>query len=208
MAEPSTIARPYARAAFESANALRALAPWSEAMTRAAAVVSDERVRALIGNPRVSPTELIEMVFELATATGAGKGQASRPRSARAQDSKSVESKGQGSRSHQELRNFFRLLGQNRRLPLLPEIAAQFEALRADAEQFATVEVRTARELTREQSQRLQRALERRLGRTVRLSTQIDPSLIGGAVVQYGDFVLDGSLRRSLERLEAFIGGS
>ena len=186
MAELSTIARPYARAAFESAQALKTLAEWSEGLARAATVVSDERVRALIGNPRIAPDELTDMLFELAAASKDGQARASR--------------------SHQELRNLFQLLVQNRRLRLLPEIAVQFEALRADAEQFATVEVRSARELTREQAQRLQSALERRLGRTVRLSTQVDPSLIGGAVVQYGDFVLDGSIRRSLERMGSVIG--
>jgi len=186
MAELSTIARPYARAAFESAQALKDLKSWSEALARAAAVVSDERVRALIGNPRIASGELTEMLFELATAS---KGWREQP-----------------SRLHQELRNLLQLLAQNRRLPLLPEIAQQFEALRADAEQFATVEVRSARELTREQAQRLQRALERRLGRTVRLSTQVDASLIGGAVVRYGDIVLDGSLLRSLERMGSAIG--
>jgi F-type H+-transporting ATPase subunit delta len=194
MAELSTIARPYARAAFESATKLQSLAEWSETLARAAEVVTDARVRALIGNPRVALAELTELIFELATGAGAGKGQSARSH------------KGQRSRSHQELHNLFQLLTANRRLSLLPEIAAQFEALRADAEQFASVEVRSARELTREQAQRLQSALERRLGRTVRLSTHVDPSLIGGAVVQYGDFVLDGSLRRSLERMGSVIG--
>jgi F-type H+-transporting ATPase subunit delta len=187
MAELSTIARPYARAAFESAQALQDLGAWSEALARAAAVVSDERVRALIGNPRVAPGELTDMLFELAAGSKGGRARASR--------------------SHQELRNLFQLLAQNRRLPALPKIAAQFETLRADAEKFATVEVRSARELTPEQAQRLQRVLERRLGRTVRLSTQVDASLIGGAVVQYGDFVLDGSLLRSLERMGSVISG-
>ncbi len=187
MAELSTIARPYARAAFESARAIDGLSEWSTTLARAAAVVQDERVGALIGNPRVLESELTQMIFELATGVAAASGRATR--------------------SQQELRNFLQLLAQNRRLPLLPEIAAQFESLRADAENFATVEVHSARELTREQAQRLQRALERRLQRTVRLHTRIDPALIGGAVVQYGDFVVDGSLRRALERMGSAISG-
>lgn len=191
MAEPSTIARPYARAAFESASAVQAVGPWSEALSRAAAVVSDPRVKHLIGNPHVPVTELTQMIYELSAG-------AASPR----------ETPANSARSREELRNFLQLLAQNRRLPLLPAIALQFEALRADAEHVATVEVRSARELTDAQAQRLRAALERRLGRTVKLSAQIDPGLLGGAVVQYGDFVFDGSLRRSLELMGSAISGA
>lgn len=191
MAELSTIARPYARAAFESASAVQALPAWSEALSRAAAVVSDPRVKALIGNPHVPPLELTRMIYELSA------GSASPP-----------QTPPDSARSREELRNFLQLLALNRRLPALPEIALQFEALREDADHVATVEVRSARELTDEQAQRLRSALERRLGRTVKLSAQIDPSLLGGAVVQYGDFVFDGSLRRSLERMGSAISGA
>jgi len=191
MAELSTIARPYARAAFESASAVHALGPWSEALSRAAAVVRDERVKVLIGNPHVPAMDLTRVIYELSASAASP-----------------AEAPAASARSREELRNFLQLLAQNRRLPLLPEIALQFEALRADAENIATVEVRSARELTREQAQRLRAALERRLGRTVKLSAQIDPSLLGGAVVQYGDFVLDGSLRRSLELMGSAISGA
>jgi F-type H+-transporting ATPase subunit delta len=191
MAELSTIARPYARAAFESASALHALPSWTEALARAAAVVSDVRVKALIGNPGVPAAELTRMIYELSAGAASP---ADAPPAA--------------SRSRDELRNLLQLLAQNRRLPLLPEIALQFDALRADAENIATVEVRSARELTHEQAQRLRAALERRLGRTVKLSAQIDPALLGGAVVQYGDFVFDGSLRRSLELMGSAISGA
>ncbi len=191
MAELSTIARPYARAAFESASALRAVPAWSEALSRAAAVVSDARVKALIGNPHVPAVELTRVIYEISTGAVAPTNTPAPP-----------------PRAREELGNFLRLLAQNRRLPLLPEIALQFEALREEAENVASVEVRSARELTREQAQSLRVALERRLGRTVKLSARIDPSLLGGAVVQYGDFVFDGSLRRSLELMGSAISGA
>jgi F-type H+-transporting ATPase subunit delta len=191
MAELSTIARPYARAAFESASAGRALGAWSVALSRAAAVVSDARVKHLIGNPHVPVTELTQMIYELSIGT----------------DTTAATAAELG-RSHQELRNLLQLLAQNRRLPLLPAIALQFEALRAEAENIATVEVRSARELTDAQAQRLRSALERRLGRTVKLSARVEPGLLGGAVVQYGDFVFDGSLRRSLELMGSAISGA
>ena len=108
----------------------------------------------------------------------------------------------------EEQRNFLALLAHNRRLRLLPEIAAQYEVRRADAENIADVEVASARALTTEQSSSLKAALERRLGRAVRLHARVDPALLGGAVVHYGDFVVDGSLRRRVERMAAELAGA
>jgi len=188
MAEPITIARPYARAAFESASAAAALPAWSVFLARAAAVVSDAQVVPLLGNPRVPPQELIGFVLELATPAQPG----AQP----------------DVRSLQEQRNFLALLAHNRRLRLLPQIAAQYEQRRSQAEHIADVEIVSARELTAPQAATLEAALERRLGCTVRLHARVDPALLGGAVVHYADFVVDGSLRRRVERLAAEIGGS
>src|SRR5215469_15489059 len=99
MAELSTIARPYARAAFESASALKALPIWSEALSRAAAVVSDERVKGLIGNPHVPAMELTRVIYELSAGAAAP-----------------AESPSAPPRAREELRNFLQLLAQNRRL--------------------------------------------------------------------------------------------
>jgi len=154
-------------------------------------VVKDQRIKVLIGNPHVPAMELTAVVYDLSAGAAAPEGKSSKQ-----------------ARVREELRNFLQLLAQNRRLPLLPQIALQFEALREDSENIATVEVRTARELTHEQAQTLRSALERRLGLTVKLSAQIDPTLLGGATVQYGDFVFDGSLRRSLELMGSMISGA
>ncbi len=183
MAELATTARPYARAAFANAAA-SARADWGAFLERAAAVVQDPQVVPLIGNPRVPVAELVDFLLGIATATG--------PDSAlRAQQ-----------------HNFLQLLADNRRLRLLPEIAAQFEVLRSEAERIADVEVISASELTGEQSKTLQAALERRLGLAVRLHPQVDRSLVGGAIVRYGDFVVDGSLRGRIERLGAAMSGA
>ena len=189
MAELITVARPYARAVFESARAAGALAAWSEFLARAAALVSDPQLAPLIGNPRVPSGELIEVVLELAGAAPAAQPAGRGPAGEQRQTG--------------EQRNLLELLAHNRRLALLPEIAVQYEALRAQAENIVDVQVTSARELTADQSARLQAALERRLGRTVRLHASVDPALLGGAVVHYGDFVIDGSLRRRVERLAA-----
>ena len=184
MAELATTARPYARAAFASAGAASQLVEWGAFLGRAAALVQDPQVLPLIGNPRVPVVELVDFLLELATAGGTLAPQAA------------------------QQRNFLQLLADNRRLKLLPEIAVQFEVLRAQAERTADVEVVSAAPLSGEQSSRLQAALERRLGLAVRLRPLVDRSLIGGAIVRYGDFVVDGSLRGRIERLGAAMSGA
>jgi len=172
MAEKATIARPYSRAAFEYAQASQKLARWSEFLQAASRVVADERVQPLLGNPLVPAQELVQLVLEIA-----------------APDPSDDE------------RHFLLLLAENRRLELLPEIAEQYESLRAEAEGTVDVTVTSALELTPEQHAKLSDALTRRLKRRVRLQCQVDPGLIGGAIVRAGDFVIDGSLKGRLERL-------
>ena len=184
MAELATTARPYARAAFATAGAASQLAEWSAFLSRAAAVVRDPQALPLIGNPRVSLPELVDFLLQIATDGKPSAEQAA------------------------QQRNFLQLLADNRRLKLLPEIAAQFEVLRSEAERIADVDVISAQELTAEQSKKLQAVLERRLGLAVRLLPQVDKSLVGGAIVRYGDFVVDGSLRGRIERLGAVMSGA
>jgi F-type H+-transporting ATPase subunit delta len=172
MADKSTIARPYAKAAFQEARDHKRLGPWSEALQTAAAVVSDSRVEALLGNPRVTPEELAALVSDTA-----------------------------GPQLDDEGRNFVRTLADNRRLSLLPEISARFDELKGEAEGVVDVTVTSAAPLDESQRSKLAAALERRLGRSVRLQCATDPALIGGAVLRAGDMVIDGSLRGRLERI-------
>jgi F-type H+-transporting ATPase subunit delta len=184
MAELATTARPYARAAFANAGAASQRVEWGAFLGRVAAVVQDPQVEPLIGNPRVPAADLVDFLLQIATAGGTLAPQAT------------------------QQRNFLQLLADNRRLKLLPEIAAQFEVLRAEAERIADVDVVSAQALSAEQSKNLQAVLERRLGLAVRLHPQVDPSLVGGAIVRYGDFVVDGSLRGRIERLGAAMRGA
>jgi F-type H+-transporting ATPase subunit delta len=172
VAESATVARPYARAAFEYAQGARALARWGELLETAAMVVRDERVAALLGNPKVTTLALADFVIDIA-----------------------------GDKADEHGRNFVRLLAQNQRLALLPEIAAQYALLRAAAENTVDVEVVSAIALTAAETEKFARALTRRLNRIVRLHPSVDPGLLGGAVVRAGDLVLDGSLKGKLERL-------
>ena len=184
MAELATTSRPYARAAFATAAGASQLAQWSAFLNRAATAVQDPQLVPLIGNPRVPASQLVDLLLELASP-----GKEAAPEAA-----------------HQ--RNLLHLLADNRRLKLLPEIAAQFEVLRSQAEHIADVDVISAQQLSAEQSKTLQAVLERRLGLSVRLHPQVDKSLIGGAIVRYRDFVVDGSLRGRIERLGAAMSGA
>ena len=172
MAEKVTIARPYAKAAFAYAQKQNALARWSELLAAASSFVQDEGVARLLTSPRVSPQQLADLVAD---------GSAAGP---------------------QELaRNFISTLAENRRLGYLPEIAAMYETLRADAENVADVEVTSAVPLDEAQRQRLGAALKKRLKRDVRLHCGVDASLVGGAIVRSGDLVIDGSLKGRIDRL-------
>ena len=172
MADRATIARPYARAAFAHAQAAKDLAGWSSLLGAAATAAADPRVSRLIGNPHVTSDELVELLGGL-----------------------SKQAAGEGGR------NFLKVLAENRRLALLPEIAAQFEALRAEFENVVDVDVIAAREIAAPQEKKLAAALAKRLGREVRMHTRIDGTLLGGAIVRAGDLVIDGSLKGRLERL-------
>ncbi len=100
-------------------------------------------------------------------------------------------------------RRFLDILAQAGRMALLPEIAALYEALRAEAEHVVHAKVTSAAALSQEELDRLVAALKRRLGREIKVDTAVDPSLIGGAVIDAGDTVIDGSVKGKLARLEA-----
>jgi ATP synthase, F1 delta subunit len=174
MAEKVTLARPYARAAFESAREHKDFERWSQMLAAAATTVADERVVKLLSSPRVRPKDLVELVAEASGADERG-------------------------------RNFLSTLAQNRRLGVLPEVAAIYEELRAEVENITDVHVTSAVQLDETQRTRLTAALTKRLKREVRLHCAVDASLIGGAIVRAGDFVIDGSLKARLERLASQI---
>lgn len=172
MPDRLTIARPYARAAFEAARREQRLEPWSQALHAGAQTAGDQRVAALLGNPHVTADELAALFIGVAGAPLGAHGE-----------------------------NFLRTLALNHRLAYLPEIATLFDELKNAAEGVADVTVTSAAPLDGAEKQKLTAALARRLKRTVRLHGEVDQSLIGGAVLRSGDLVIDGSLRTSLERI-------
>jgi len=172
MADKTTIARPYARAAFDEARAENHLGPWSEALQVAAAVVKDPRVESLLGNPRVTSNELAQLLIDIAGPNLGDRGA-----------------------------NLVRTLAENHRLAYLPEISALFDELKDEAEKVVDVTVTSAAPLDDTQRKTLAAALERKLNRGIRMQCHTDPSLLGGAVLQAGDLVIDGSLRSQLNRI-------
>ena len=175
MAEQATIARPYARAAFEHAHELKALSAWSQLLAAGAAVAATPGLDELFGNPRIGSAELVELIAGVAAESGVAVGD--------------------------DWRNFLALLAHSKRLTYLPEIAAQYEARRAEVENTVDVEITTAMALSPEQRATLESALARRFGRKVRLAERVDAALVGGAIVRAGDLVIDGSLQGHLARL-------
>lgn len=172
MQENLTLARPYAQAAFEQAVTEGATSSWSDALAFLSAVVSDAQMRAVISDPRVSRQRLVDMLLELG-----------------------------GNRFGRTFQNFVKVLTFARRLPAASEIAELFEQHRARAENVAHAEIVTPYPLDASEETRIARAVEKRLGKAVRISQRIDQNLIGGAVVRIGDTVYDLSLRGGLNQL-------
>jgi len=101
------------------------------------------------------------------------------------------------------MRRFLALLAENGRLSLLPEIYALFEQLRAENEHVIKARITSATPLSDAELQPLVQALKKRFGSEIEVSTAVDPALNGGALIDAGDIVIDGSVRNKLARLQA-----
>lgn len=178
MLNRTTLARPYARAAFEAAHEGDQLERWSENLELAAAIATAPEVHDLAGNPRVDREQVLSLFEDIG-----------------------------GERFDEPFGNFLRTLAINGRLELLPEIAAQFEHHRREAEKRIKVHVVSAMAMSDEETRKLGERLEARFGREVELDVEIDESLIGGAVIRAGDEVIDGSVRGRLEQLGRRMAG-
>ena len=173
MAEPSTIARPYAEAAFRLADAQGKLADWSTALANLSAVAADERVRAAIGDPNLQAAKVAGLIISILAGKLGG-----------------------------EAENFVRVLAENDRLGVLAEIRTQYEALKNGREGVVEAEISTAFDMDQAQLADLVSRLEKKTGRKVRARVSVDKSLIGGVKIAIGDQVIDGSARAQLAALE------
>lgn len=171
MAELSTLARPYARAAFEYAIGAD-LAAWSNQLALAAVVAQADNMVAVLTSPSLTAKQQAQHFIDVCG------------------DELSVEAK-----------NFIKVLAENKRLALLPEISALYEQFKANREKSVEVNVATAFELDAAVQEKLATALSGKLEREVNVQTTIDKNLIGGVVVRAADVVIDGSIRGRLNKL-------
>ncbi len=178
MSELSTLARPYAEAVFRMARGGNDLAGWSSRIATLAAIVSDVQVARLIADPAVPTDRVTGLIIEVA---GAGLGE-------------------RGA-------NFVKVLAENDRLSLLPEIGTQFETLKASAEGLLEATITSARELTQAQVDDLVAGLKTKFNHAVNVQVAVDPELIGGAVIAIGDQVIDGSVKGRLQRMAFALQG-
>lgn len=179
MADNITIARPYAQALFELANEAGELAAWSASLDTAGALFADSEVADYLSAPQLTDARRLEFLTGLFQSAGADK-------------LAGGDKRGE---------NFLKLLLENKRSNVLPEIAQHFDALKADIENSVEATVTSATPLSQAQQDEIATALKKRLGRDVTITTEIDEHLIGGAVIRAGDVVIDGSLRARLEGL-------
>lgn len=173
MAEHATIARPYAEAAFDVAAGTGALPRWSGLLAEMAAVAANTDLQLALEDPRLTGPQRIDLFVSCLKTPLEG-----------------VD------------RNFVAVLAENGRLALLPEIAGQFEALRAEREGVADAEIESAFPLPEAELAKLVATLERRFKRRIRPNVRIDQALIGGVRVAVGDEVIDASVRGKLETMQ------
>ncbi|MGW8182351.1 MAG: F0F1 ATP synthase subunit delta [Burkholderiales bacterium] len=174
MAEPSTIARPYAEAVFKLADEGGKLAEWSAALAMLAQVSENDRVQTAMDDPNQSAAQVAGLFLSILAGKLSG-----------------------------DAENFVRVMAENRRLGLLSEVRQQFEALKNEREGVVEADLQSAFELSETQLSELVAALEKRTGRKVRAQVHIDKTLIGGVRVVIGDKVIDGSVRAQLGTLES-----
>ncbi|QLF93530.1 F0F1 ATP synthase subunit delta [Pseudomonas sp. ABC1] len=172
MINTQTLARPYAKAAFEFASAGGQTESWSGMLNLAAIAVEVPEVAELLKNPRLTSEAKVRTLVDAF-----------------------------GDSTDEAFRNFVNTLGEYDRLAVLPTIRTLFEELKAEADKTIDVEVQTAFELSAEQLQTLAAALSKRLDRTVNPQQVVNPALIGGLVIRAGDVVVDGSVRGKLSQL-------
>lgn len=172
MAETATVARPYAQAVFRLAREQKALASWSEQLEMLATVVRDQEMSLLLGSPRLTQDQKADLIIDIC-----------------------------GDGLDKDGKNFVRMLVQNRRIGLMPEIADQYRKRRAEIERTVEATLVTAQSIDDAQRDQIRDALAKSLDRNVSLDTEVDESLIGGAIVKADDTVIDGSVRGKLARL-------
>ncbi len=174
MAEPSTLARPYAEAVFRLADEEGKLGEWSAMLANLAQVAADQNVQAAMNDPNLSSPKVAGLFLNILGGQLTG-----------------------------EAENLVRVLAENRRLDVLPELASQFGTLKNDREGLVEARIVSAFALDDAQLADLVARLEKKTGKRVKAEVRVDNDLIAGVRVEIGDKVIDGSARAQLAALEA-----
>ncbi len=172
MAELTTLARPYAKAAFEYALAANKLQSWFDALAVSAAVAEQDQVKKALSSSGLSAAQKASVFVQVC-----------------------------GEQMDEKVKNFIHTLASNKRLALLPYIKELFATMKAQQEKSIEVEVTAAYELSVDLINKLAQALSAKLNRTVSVHSSVDTSLLGGAIIHTGDMVIDGSIRGRLAKL-------
>lgn len=195
MSELTTLARPYAEALFRMAQAENDLAGWSDCVQTLANIAADPQAANLIADPSVDSDRVAALMIDVAGTYDSARASA---RSGSESFRASLGERGA---------NLVKLLAENGRLPVLPEIAAQFETRKASAEGVIEATITSAQALTQPQIDELVEGLKRKFSRAVNVQVAVDASLIGGAVIAVGDQVIDGSVKGRLQRMAFALQG-
>ncbi len=174
MSESITLARPYAKAAFDFAKSESVVDQWSKDLMVAAGLAQNAQILNHFNRPDVLDEELVQLVG--------------------------------GDDASEHYKNFVRLLVENDRLSLLPEVAELYQYYSELDSQSLTVDVYSAVALTAAQQQAMIAALSKRTGKQISLQTHVDDTMMGGAIIHCGDLVIDGSLRGKVNRLKTQLG--
>lgn len=177
MSELSGLARPYAKAIFELASESKDYSKWSDQLALLSVIATDPDMLRIAGEPAVSESQITDLILDVA-----------------------------GDQFDEQARNLVKLLVSNDRLAAAADINQQYLVMRDEAEQVIEAQLITASSVSESQKQAFETALASRLGKQIKLETLVDESLIGGAVVRAGDWVVDGSVKAQLQDLVSAIG--
>ncbi len=204
MAELTSLARPYAKAAFDYAKQNNALLEWEKFLSLTSRIVANDDFAALLKNPNVSSAQKAELLIQLCASQIESPIQQAldSARSAGIDVEELVSQVHKGFTLPQALQNFVLQLAQNDRLALLPAIEQQFAVLKSYALKQVDAYVTSAYPLSDEEKQLLQQSLAMRENAVVILHETVDTSLIGGITIKVGDKFTDGSVRGKLTQLK------
>lgn len=172
MAEISTIARPYAVAAYKLAKEQNSLAKWSEMLGFATAIVNDAQMNAYIQDPKVVGSDLQANFLKVC-----------------------------GDKLNENAQNLIKVLVEYGRLSILPAITSAFEELKALDEGTLEAQIIAAAKPSAAEIKDLVKRLEAKFGKKIEASVSVDPEIIGGIKIIVGDTVIDASVKGQLQNL-------